>query len=129
MYARRPFACPLKGRLRITHLRWAREHASWTRQQWAFVLFIDESQFTLKSDSGLERTRQQIQPTQHSFGGGGIMIWVGIILGGHTDLPMFHGGNLTGVRYHEEIFDAYLRPYAAAICNDFILMDENARPH
>ncbi|GFU26160.1 hypothetical protein TNCV_5106021 [Trichonephila clavipes] len=26
-------------------------------------------------------------------------------------------------------FDPYVRPYAAAIGNDFILMDDNARPH
>ena len=38
------------------------------------------------------------------------MVWAGISLGGHTDLPVFHGENLTGVRYHDEIFDAYVQP-------------------
>ena len=57
------------------------------------------------------------------------MVWAGISLGGHTDLHVFHGGNLTGVRYHDEILDAYVRPYAAATGNDFILMDDNAQPH
>ena len=43
MYARRPFECiPLNGRHRNARLRWAREHVSWTRQQWASVLFTDE---------------------------------------------------------------------------------------
>ena len=41
---------------------------------------------------------------------------------------MFHGGNLTGVRYRDKILDAYVRPYAAAIGNYFILMDDNAQP-
>ncbi|GFV35825.1 nuclease HARBI1 [Trichonephila clavipes] len=36
---------------------------------------------------------------------------------------------LTGLRYRDEILDPYVRPYAAAIGNDFILMDDNARPH
>ncbi|GFX29558.1 uncharacterized protein TNCV_4776301 [Trichonephila clavipes] len=48
----------------------------------------------------------------------------GISLGGHTDLHVF-GGTVTGLRYR----DPYVRPYAAAIGNDFILMDDNARPH
>ncbi|GFV21045.1 transposable element Tcb2 transposase [Trichonephila clavipes] len=32
-------------------------------------------------------------------------------------------------RYRDEILDPYVRPYAAAIGNDFILMDDNARPY
>ncbi|GBL74249.1 Transposable element Tc3 transposase [Araneus ventricosus] len=57
------------------------------------------------------------------------MVWAGISLGGHTDLLVFHGGTLTGVRYRDEILDPYVRPYAGVIGNDFILMDDNARPH
>ncbi|GBM62087.1 hypothetical protein AVEN_182252-1 [Araneus ventricosus] len=53
----------------------------------------------------------------------------GISLGGHTDLHVFHVRTLTGVRYRDEILDPYVRPYASAIGNDFILMDDNARPH
>ncbi|GFW25153.1 uncharacterized protein TNCV_2262111 [Trichonephila clavipes] len=60
---------------------------------------------------------------------GGILVWAGISLGGHTDLHVFHGGTVTGLRYRDEILDPYVRPYAAAIGNDFILMDDNARPH
>ncbi|GFX21285.1 DDE_3 domain-containing protein [Trichonephila clavipes] len=52
-----------------------------------------------------------------------------ISLGGHTDLHVFHGGTVTGLRYRDEILDPYVRPYASAIGNDFILMDDNARPH
>ncbi|GFV11506.1 transposable element Tcb2 transposase [Trichonephila clavipes] len=63
------------------------------------------------------------------YRGGGILVWAGISLGGHTDLHVFHGGTVTGLRYRDEILDPYVRPYAAAIGNDFILMDDNARPH
>ncbi|GFX47722.1 transposable element Tcb2 transposase [Trichonephila clavipes] len=89
------------------------------------------------SDSGRlliwreQRTRYHQSNTveRHSYRGGGILVWAGISLGGHTDLHVFHGGTVTGLRYRDEILDPYVRPYAAAIGNDFILMDDNARPH
>ncbi|GFW99065.1 transposable element Tcb2 transposase [Trichonephila clavipes] len=138
LYARRPVVCvPLNGRQRRNRLCWAREHVSWTQQQWASVLFTDESIFTMESDSGRlliwreQRTRYHQSNTveRHSYRGGGILVWAGISLGGHTDLHVFHGGTVTGLRYRDEILDPYVRPYAAAIGNDFILMDDNARPH
>ncbi|GFS72701.1 transposable element Tcb2 transposase [Trichonephila clavipes] len=138
LYARRPVVCvPLNGRKRRNRLCWAREHVSWTQQQWASVLFTDESRFTMESDSGRlliwreQRTRYHQSNTveRHSYRGGGILVWAGISLGGHTDLHVFHGGTVTGLRYRDEILDPYVRPYAAAIGNDFILMDDNARPH
>ncbi|GFU91858.1 transposable element Tc3 transposase [Trichonephila clavipes] len=103
------------------------------QQQWASVLFTDESRFTMESDSGRlliwreQRTRYTVE--RHSYRGGGILVWAGISLGGHTDLHVFHGGTVTGLRYRDEILDPYVRPYAAANGNDFILMDDNARPH
>ncbi|GFT71896.1 transposable element Tcb2 transposase [Trichonephila clavipes] len=138
LYARRPVVCvPLNGRQRRNRLCWAREHVSWTQQQWASVLFTDESRFTMERDSGRlliwreQRTRYHQSNTveRHSYRGGGILVWAGISLGGHTDLHVFHGGTVTGLRYRDEILDPYVRPYAAAIGNDFILMDDNARPH
>ncbi|GFV61837.1 uncharacterized protein TNCV_4106421 [Trichonephila clavipes] len=71
------------------------------QQQWASVLFTDESRFTMESDSGRlliwreQRTRYHQSNTveRHSYRGGGILVWAGISLGGHTDLHVFHGGN------------------------------------
>ncbi|GFS51280.1 transposable element Tc3 transposase [Trichonephila clavipes] len=96
-----------------------------------------QCRFTMESDSGRlliwreQRTRYHQSNTveRHSYRGGGILVWAGISLGGHTDLHVFHGGTVTGLRYRDEILDPYVRPYAAAIGNDFILMDDNARPH
>ncbi|GFU94645.1 transposable element Tcb2 transposase [Trichonephila clavipes] len=43
---------------------------------------------------------------------------------------MFHGGTVTGLRYRDmRSLDPYVRPYAASIGNDFILMDDNGKPH
>ena len=38
-------------------------------------------------------------------------------------------GTLTAVRYRDEILDPIVRPFAGAIGNNFILMQDNARPH
>ncbi|GFV72144.1 transposable element Tc3 transposase [Trichonephila clavipes] len=84
--------------------------------------------FTMQRE---QRTRYHQSNTveRQSYRGGGILVWAGISLGGHTDLHVFHGRTVTGLRYRDEILDPYGRPYAAAIGNDFILMDDNARPH
>ncbi|GFV61401.1 uncharacterized protein TNCV_446171 [Trichonephila clavipes] len=54
----------------------------WTQQQWASVLFTDESRFTMESDSGRlpiwreQRTRYHQSNTveRHSYRGGGILV-------------------------------------------------------
>ncbi|GFW52237.1 transposable element Tcb2 transposase [Trichonephila clavipes] len=51
LYARRPVVCvPLTRQYRIARLQWCREHHNWTEQDWACVLFSDESRFSLSSD-------------------------------------------------------------------------------
>ncbi|GFV01454.1 DDE_3 domain-containing protein [Trichonephila clavipes] len=90
-----------------------------------------ENMFLGRSNNGLlccSQTSPDLQ-WRTSYRGGGILVWAGISLCGHTDLHVFHGGTVTGLRYRDEILDPYVRPYAAAIGNDFILMDDNARPH
>ncbi|GFT13086.1 transposable element Tcb2 transposase [Trichonephila clavipes] len=92
-----------------------------------------ESRFTLESDSGRlliwrERSARYYQSNtveRHSYRGGWNNGLAGISLGIHTNLHVLQGGTLTGVRYRDEILD----PYAGAIGNDFILMDDNARTH
>ncbi|GFW30578.1 transposable element Tcb1 transposase [Trichonephila clavipes] len=51
LYARRPVVCvPLTRQHRTARLQWCREHHNWTEQDWACVLFSDESWFSLSSD-------------------------------------------------------------------------------
>ncbi|GFX98269.1 transposable element Tcb1 transposase [Trichonephila clavipes] len=51
LYARRPVRCvpltPTHCRLRLT---WSREHVLWTLQQWSYVMFSNESRFSLQYD-------------------------------------------------------------------------------
>ncbi|GFT84464.1 transposable element Tcb2 transposase [Trichonephila clavipes] len=73
-------------RLRFT---WSRKHALSTPQQWSCVMFSDESRFSLQSDSRRTliwrapgtRYNQENTIEQHRYGGVGLLIWGGIILG------------------------------------------------
>ncbi|GFV63319.1 hypothetical protein TNCV_3751361, partial [Trichonephila clavipes] len=48
LYARRPVVCvPLTRQHHTARLQWCREHHNWTEQDWACVLFSDESRFSL----------------------------------------------------------------------------------
>ncbi|GFT51493.1 HTH_Tnp_Tc3_2 domain-containing protein [Trichonephila clavipes] len=51
LYARRPVVrVPLTRQHRTARLQWCREHHNWTEQDWACVLFSNESRFSLSSD-------------------------------------------------------------------------------
>ncbi|GFV16657.1 transposable element Tcb2 transposase [Trichonephila clavipes] len=63
------------------------------------------------------------------FGGGGVLVYGGISIDGRTDLYIIRDGPLTTCRYRDEILRPIVVTYAAAIGEDFILMDDNCRPH
>lgn len=58
-----------------------------------------------------------------------IMIWVGVSTQGKTDLHVIENGTLTAVRCCSKILDIYIRLCTGSIGSDFILMDNNTRPH
>ncbi|GFV93049.1 transposable element Tcb2 transposase [Trichonephila clavipes] len=60
---------------------------------------------------------------------GGVLVYGGISIDGGTDLYIIRDGPLTARRYRDEILRPIVVPYAAAIGDDFILMDDNCRPH
>ncbi|GFX12571.1 transposable element Tcb1 transposase [Trichonephila clavipes] len=78
VYARSPVRCvPLTAthcRLRFT---WSRDYALWTPQQWASVMFTDESRFSLQSDSRWTRRYHQEKNIigRHRFGGAKLIAW------------------------------------------------------
>ncbi|GFW50578.1 transposable element Tcb2 transposase [Trichonephila clavipes] len=63
------------------------------------------------------------------FGGGEMLVYGGISIDGRTDLYIIRDGPLTPRRYRDEILRPIVVPYATAIGDDFILMDDNSRPH
>ena len=107
------------------------------KNKWRNVLFSDESRFSLYLNNrrifiGRERSTQNNPAFAHEsvrFGGSGVMVYADISIDGHTDLHIIRNGALTGRRYRDEIFRFILLSYAAAIEDDFILMDDNCRPY
>ncbi|GBO16452.1 hypothetical protein AVEN_189789-1 [Araneus ventricosus] len=81
----------------------------------------------------MEKTRDPYLPSNvreiDHYGGGCLMVWAGIMLDGRTSLHVFERGTVTGVRYRDEILEPYVRLFRGAVGPEFILMDDNARPH
>ncbi|GFV09877.1 transposable element Tcb2 transposase [Trichonephila clavipes] len=57
----------------------------------------------------------------------GVLVYGGTSIDGRTDLYIIRDGPLTARRYRDEILRPIVVPYAAAIGDDFILMDDNCR--
>ncbi|UYV63896.1 hypothetical protein LAZ67_2005910 [Cordylochernes scorpioides] len=129
--------CLPKASRRRARLNWCLEHHAWTHDQWANVLFSDESRFSLNTDSRRVFIWREPGTRYHpsnimeidSFRGGSLLVWAGISSSRRTPLHFFSGGTLTAQRYRDEILKPYLRPYRDQIGHNLIFMDDNARPH
>ncbi|GFX37762.1 transposable element Tcb2 transposase [Trichonephila clavipes] len=107
LYARRPMVCVrLTSRHRRDRREWATEHVNWRRNEWSNVLLSDESRFSVHPDNRR------------------IFIWRD-----RCNPYIIRDCPLTARRYRDEILRPIEVPYAAAIGDDFILMDDNCRPH
>ena len=101
------------------------------------MLFTDESKFCIDLTDRRARVwrarKERFAPVcvaEHDrYGKGSVMVWAGISMQGETDLHIIENGTFTAVRYVNEILHVYVRPYAGDIGADFILIDDNARPH
>ncbi|GFW15061.1 transposable element Tcb2 transposase [Trichonephila clavipes] len=107
LFARRPVRCvPLTPAHRRRRSLWCREHRNWRDNEWGRVLFTDESRFSLSSDSHrilIWRERgSRNHPSniieRHRYGGRGVLVWGGIMLGSRTDLYIFDAGCLVVVQ-------------------------------
>ncbi|GFS63812.1 transposable element Tcb2 transposase [Trichonephila clavipes] len=107
LYARRPLVCV---RLTSRHRRDRRERIFIWRER------------------GSRNTPAFVHESVR-FGSGGVLVYGGISIDGRTGLYIIRDGPLTAHRYRDEILRPIVVPYAAAIGNDFILMDDNCRPH
>lgn len=138
MHARRPAARPiLSQRHREARLSFSQEHVGWSMDQWAPVLFTDESRFNLSNNDRRVRVWRRAGERfadcnvveYDRYGGGSVMVWGGICLNGHTDLVVLDRGSITGMRYVEEVLHPVVRLFHGAIGENFLLMHDNARPH
>ncbi|GFX80927.1 transposable element Tcb2 transposase [Trichonephila clavipes] len=138
LFARRPVRCvPLTPAHRRRHSLWCREHRNWRDNEWGRVLFTDESRFSLSSDyHRILIWRERGSRNHHSniiergrYGGRGVLVWGGIMLGSPTDLHIFDAGSVNGTRYCYEILLPYLRLFRGAMGLHFLFMDDNAPCH
>ena len=133
--ARRPYVgVPLSQRHRQARLAWTRQNRRWTNQQWATVLFTDESRFLLDM---LDRRRRVWRRRSERYancaiveydryGGGSLMVWGGISVRSRTELLVLNG-TLTGQRYINEVLQPVVLPFVQQ--HHVVLQDDNARPH
>ncbi|GFW06823.1 transposable element Tc1 transposase [Trichonephila clavipes] len=138
LFARRPVRCvpltPVHPRRRSL---WCREHRNWRDNEGGRVLFTDESRFSLSSDSHRILIWRERESRNHPsniierdrYGGRGVLVWGGIMLGSRTDLHIFDAGSVNGTRYCNEILLPCVRLFRGAMGLQFLFMDDNAPYH
>ncbi|GFV69911.1 transposable element Tcb1 transposase [Trichonephila clavipes] len=133
LFARRPVRCvPLTPARQRRRSLWCREHRNWRDNEWERVLFTDESRFSLSSDShGILIWRERGSRNHPSniierdrYGGRGVLVWGGIMLGSRTDLHNFDTGSVNRTCYCNEILLPYVRLFRGALGLQFLFMDE-----
>ena len=144
--ARRPYVgLPLNRARRARRMAWvtARAPRRFPMRQWRRVLFTDESRFTLFRADGQRRLYRRCGKQfadacvfeRDRHGGGSVMVW-GVISHGVMSPLIVVPGNITAVRYRDEILRPiavplvqqhqmtcqlnYARPYVARVCQDFL---------
>ncbi|GFY07493.1 transposable element Tcb2 transposase [Trichonephila clavipes] len=97
----------------------------------------DESRFSLSSDSHRILIWRERGSRNHPsniierdrYGGRGVLVWEGIMLGSGTDLHIFDAGSVNGTRYCNEILLPYVRLFRGTMGLQFLFMDDNAPCH
>lgn len=136
--SRRVASAPLLlQRHRVERRLFVNQYLHWTLEQWGAVLFTDECRFALWQSDDRDRvwrrrgeryascTMRDSQPFQRQS----IMVWGGINTQARTELIIVQNGSLTAIRYIEEILQEAVVPFAPFIGDNFVLMQDNARPH
>ncbi|GFU48640.1 transposable element Tcb2 transposase [Trichonephila clavipes] len=96
-----------------------------------------ESRFSLSSDSHRILIWRERGSRNHPsniigrdrYGGSGVLVWGGIMLGSRVDLHIFDAGSVNGTRYCNEILLPYVSLFRGAMGLLFLFMDDNAPCH
>ena len=118
----RPLLLP---RHRAARLTWCRRHLRFRKQDWANILFTDESRFHLDMRDGRSRVYRSVGERyadacviqRRYFGGCSVMVWGGVKERGRT-LLVVDAGYLTGRRY--------VIPFIQAQANNVTFQQDNA---
>ncbi|CAH1987269.1 unnamed protein product [Acanthoscelides obtectus] len=117
-------------------LQWAREQQEWLLPQWRNVVFTDEVRFGLVSDDRRIRVWRELGHQQRLnlarevvlYQVGSIMFWRGIMFNHRSPLILIQG-EMTAEMYEENVIQLIIQPLRNEFGNNFIFMDDNARPH
>ncbi|GFT54580.1 transposable element Tcb1 transposase [Trichonephila clavipes] len=116
LFARRPVRCvPLTP----AHRR---------RHETRFSLSSDSHRILIWRERGSRNHPSNIIERDR-YGGRGVLVWGGIMLGSRTDLHIFDAGSVNGTRYCNEILLPYVRLFRGAMGLQFLFMDDNAPCH
>lgn len=135
--SRRPARHPRwTGAHRQARLRFALNHQNWGINEWSHCLFTDESRFCLFPDDRRvkvwrrrgERFVDYAMVEYVPYGGASLMVWAGISADFRTELVILDE-NMNGNVYLQQILRPIVVPRAQNVGNNFIYMDDNARPH
>ncbi|GFX64804.1 transposable element Tcb1 transposase [Trichonephila clavipes] len=122
---------------RTARLQWCCEHHNWTEQDWACVLFSDESRFSLSSDCRRQLIWRENDTAYHPenfqekdrYPTCSIMVWAGIMINSRTRLHVVANGTMTGQRYIDEVLLPHVRLFRGAVGDKFVFMDDYATCH
>ncbi|GFW84638.1 transposable element Tc1 transposase [Trichonephila clavipes] len=138
LFARCPVRCvPLTLAHRRKRYLWCREHRICRDNEWRRVHFTDERRFSLRSDSHRILIWRERGSRNHpssiierdTYGGRGVLVWGGIMIGSRTDLYIFDAGSVNGTRYCNEILLPYVRLFRGVMGLQFLFIDDNAPCH
>ena len=134
--ARRPYTGQImRPHHKVARLAWAQRHLHWTRYQWNHVVFSDESRFNVSHADGRVRVYRRRNERfadccireRERLGGGGVMVWGGIMGGVKTDLVIVQG-HLNAQGYIN-ILNNHLLPFIQTHGPGITFQQDNATPH
>ena len=125
----------LLRRHRAARLAWARRHLRFTRADWAYVLFVDETKIKINGSDGRlrvyrrtgERANENCINETQQFGGGSMLVRAGISMHTKTQIVRVNG-NLNARRYQTDIITPVLLPHLRAN-RGMIVAQDNAPCH
>lgn len=127
LFGRRPAEKPwISAKNAKARLQWAKDHLSWTIEDWKKILWSDESSFNMVGSDGkgyVRRPKNQRYIPKYTkatvkFGGGKVMVW-GCFSWSGTG-PLVHvkknerskKGGMDSIQYRDEILGNSMLPHA-----------------
>jgi hypothetical protein len=101
---------------RQARLQFAENHVRWNDNDWARVLFSDESRFCLESSDRrvrvIRRPNERYAPCnileREPYGGYSVTVWDGVCSTACTDLHVFTRGTMNSTAYEADILEQYV---------------------